>query len=154
MRSEGGTMCVLLFDLDHFKHINDNYGHPFGDLVLQAVSQVIQKGTRASDVKARIGGEEMALLLPATSESEGRALAERLRANIEALDLRGPKGRVRVTTSIGGVTVRGGAGSADGPDRMRAIQEEADKLLYAAKHGGRNRVCWAGDSAQIHVETF
>jgi diguanylate cyclase (GGDEF)-like protein len=155
MRTEGGTMCVLLFDLDHFKNINDQHGHVFGDTVLQAVSQVLQRATRASDVKARIGGEEMALLLPGTSEAEARALAERLRANIEAIDLRTAKAaRVRVTASIGGITVGASPGMADGPERMRAIQEEADRALYAAKRAGRNRVCWSGESGPVHVETF
>jgi len=149
-------LSLLMLDLDHFKMVNDVHGHVVGDLALKAVAGVVQKGTRASDVASRFGGEEMAVLMPGASEEDARRISERLRQAVAALKVIGPKRRVALTVSIGGTTVRGGAflSSADMPRRMRRILEAADRALYASKRGGRNRVSWSSDASGESSETF
>ncbi len=130
----GGAMAYVMVDIDHFKKVNDTYGHESGDAVLIAVGQALMDERRTTDFVARLGGEELALLLPQT-EMEGAAeLAERLRAKIEALRVQTPAGEVRVTASFGIALYQARSGTAG------RVYERADKALYAAKHGGRNRV--------------
>jgi diguanylate cyclase (GGDEF)-like protein len=156
MRGTPSFLSLLVLDLDHFKMVNDQHGHVTGDAVLKAVAVAIQRGTRATDIPARFGGEEMTVLMPATSEEDARRVADRLRRSVEAIEVQGPKGRVAVTVSIGGTTLRGTSlvGSTDGPRRMRQIIEEADQALYTAKRAGRNRVVWSSETRAGDVETF
>lgn len=128
-------LSIVLLDLDHFKKVNDTHGHAAGDDVLRAAAAVLKAACRDVDLAARIGGEELALLLPETDSGGAEIVAERVREEIEAGRHRSPEGvRFRVTASIGVASSRGGDGS--GEDLLQA----SDKALYAAKDGGRNRV--------------
>ncbi|MFT3842494.1 MAG: diguanylate cyclase [Myxococcaceae bacterium] len=132
-------LSCLLLDIDHFKKVNDTYGHPFGDTVLKEVSQVTRKVLRDVDVLARYGGEELVALLPETSAEEALRAAERVREGIEALRLTfSDEGRtllVKCTASVGVATFP--SDEIDGPD---ALVSAADSCLYEAKQGGRNQV--------------
>ncbi len=132
----GSALSVLIFDLDFFKAINYTYGHDTGDIVLVAVGRVSTEVKRLSDVAARIGGEEFALLLPETDQQGAVQLAQRLRAAIEKNVYLSPSGApVKVNSSIGVATATKGAKEVD------KLFSPADKQLYRAKHNGRNRVC-------------
>lgn len=135
-------MSLVMLDLDGFKQINDAYGHPFGDEVLRKVAQALRATLRCSDVAARVGGEELCVLLPETDAPGGLIAAERSREAIAALNLHGPGGDVRVTASFGGVTWQFEGGSSPAPD-FQSLLGAADAALYRAKHQGRNQVCWA-----------
>jgi diguanylate cyclase (GGDEF)-like protein len=136
VRRHGSELSVLLFDLDHFKKVNDSFGHGIGDLVLQLVADVTEDVKRITDVAARTGGEEFALLLPETDREGAIKLAQRLRSCIEESSVPdGNGGIVKVTTSIGVATVNQIGDSVDG------FLREADLALYRAKNGGRNKVC-------------
>jgi diguanylate cyclase (GGDEF)-like protein len=128
-------ISVLMLDIDHFKRINDRYGHLAGDLVLRTLSELVMRSCRAMDVACRYGGEELTVILPETDAASAIAIAERLRTNIEAhlFELEGDDER-RVTVSIGVATT---SESASSP---RALTESADHALYQAKEQGRNRV--------------
>ena len=126
--------CLLMGDIDHFKRINDQHGHPTGDLALQAVAQALQSGLRDGDLLGRWGGEEFLVLLRPADASAARMIAERLRALVQAVVLRAPDGQlIPVTMSFGLALVR--------PDETweRAVAR-ADEALYQAKIEGRNRV--------------
>lgn len=126
-----------MIDLDHFKSINDRYGHAAGDVALQAAARLLREHQRGADLAARLGGEEFAMLLPETDLDGAAALAERLRAGCEALRLDVPGGAltgVRVTMSVGAVSCGVDDKSLD--DVLR----RTDAALYRAKHAGRNRV--------------
>ncbi len=127
-------LAVLLCDIDHFKNVNDKYGHPVGDEVLRRVSRVLQDVPRKIDVPARYGGEEFAVLLDNVDVVQATAVAERIRIEISKLVVDTEKGPLSVTESIGVA-----AFPDDGRDRTVLI-ERADLALYHAKHTGRNRV--------------
>lgn len=134
--SHGPVTCLLVADLDHFKRINDTYGHGFGDQVLKAVGQLLRSITPESALAARVGGEEFAVLLPDTSMDGAQALAERLRATVAANQIRrkGQQGAAEhVTLSLGVTAWRPG-------DSPQTFFERADRALYSAKAGGRDRV--------------
>jgi diguanylate cyclase (GGDEF)-like protein len=138
-RRHGANLSCLLVDIDHFKQINDRYGHLVGDRMLQGVAQTLSTGLRSSDVLARYGGEEFALLLPATDSRQAGEIAERLRGAIE--DAVAPPGSsVPLTVSIG-------LASLDNMQRQLLreppgpwLLQRADQALYQAKAQGRNRV--------------
>ncbi len=130
----GGTAALVLMDIDHFKRVNDTYGHDAGDTVLKAVAAVLAEGRRTVDLAARLGGEEMVVLLPQTDAAGAREVAERLRRRIEGLAVRTTVGEVRVTASFGVGEYAARVGTA------AAVVERADQALYAAKRNGRNRV--------------
>jgi diguanylate cyclase len=134
--ADGQAPCLLLADLDHFKRVNDTYGHSFGDQVLRAVAQLLKALAPKEALAARIGGEEFALLLPATPLDQASALAERLRATVAANRIR-RKGHQeateKVTLSLGATRWRVG-------DSHQILFDRADRALYAAKAGGRDRV--------------
>lgn len=131
-------MAVLMLDIDHFKQINDRYGHPFGDRCIAAVAEVLHEQVRRSDdTAARYGGEEFIVLLPGCPQPAATAIAERIRAAVAALELAHEGQAVRFTVSIG---VAQGVSAAGQP---RELIGRADQALYRAKQDGRNRYCVA-----------
>ena len=124
--------CMLLADIDHFKSINDTYGHDVGDMVLRAMAGMLRSACRARDLAARIGGEEFAVLLTATKLEDAVLVAERIRQNIGESPLLPDGGRV--TVSIGVARYRPN-------ESAHAFMKRADAAMYRAKAGGRNRVC-------------
>jgi diguanylate cyclase (GGDEF)-like protein len=128
-------LSILLADLDHFKSINDTYGHAFGDIVLKDVGQTLLRHCRTSDLCARHGGEEFAILLPETELAEAYKVAERLCAAVRTLVFKQPSGAVYVTVSFGASSM-----DHDRPQTLEEILEQADQALYAAKRNGRDRV--------------
>lgn len=132
----GSDISLLLLDIDHFKRFNDTYGHQAGDDCLRAIAAAVKEGVRSTDIAARYGGEEIAVILRPTSAVDALVVAEKLRAAIEALRL--PLDGGWVTASIGVATAlaRQG-GSTRMPESLLLV---ADKALYQAKREGRNRV--------------
>ena len=132
-RRYGRPLCVVLLDIDHFKRINDDFGHEVGDNALQRIGRAVRHTFRSSDSACRYGGEEFALIFPETPKAEGRRLAERLRILVESLPPNAEVPRT-LTASFGIACYPDDADSI--PDLMRA----ADRALYQAKTNGRNRV--------------
>jgi len=131
-------VSIVLLDLDHFKAVNDTHGHAAGDDVLREAARVLRSVCRDVDLAARLGGEELALLLPETESAGARAAAERVREQFGAVQHRSPAGRsFTVTASLGVATA---ASSCDG----EALLQTADDALYRAKSEGRDRVVVAG----------
>jgi diguanylate cyclase (GGDEF)-like protein len=128
------VVCVVLADLDDFKQINDRYGHPVGDEVLKEFAQTLRKTVRETDVAARWGGEEFALVLPGTDAAGGARLAERARAMLSEQTVRAPDGTELHVTASFGVAAFPQARELD------ELLAAADLALYAAKHDGKNRV--------------
>ncbi|WP_176785938.1 GGDEF domain-containing protein [Propionivibrio dicarboxylicus] len=129
-------LSLLIYDVDHFKRINDDYGHETGDLTLKAITQAVQDELRATDLQARIGGEEFAVLLPETGLSKAVEVAERLRARIEKMTyVNMDKRDAPITVSVGI------AAYANGNETLDELIARTDRALYRAKAGGRNRVC-------------
>ncbi|MEA2129033.1 MAG: hypothetical protein QOJ85_1924, partial [Solirubrobacteraceae bacterium] len=133
----GEPLAALLLDLDHFKQINDTFGHGSGDDVLAAAATILEATIRASDFAGRYGGEEFVVLLPATGHDEAKVVAEKIRAAIEGLGVPGVDRKV--TTSIGIAVLP--LDAAEGTTLIR----QADRALYSAKRSGRNRVVLARD---------
>ncbi|MDX1606052.1 MAG: GGDEF domain-containing protein, partial [Candidatus Competibacterales bacterium] len=130
-----GKSSFLMLDLDHFKQVNDTYGHQTGDEALRQVASVISNSIRGNDRVARYGGEEIAVFLPNTDEYGAEIMGERLRRSIAALKIPTTQGEIiSVTVSIGTATYPN-----DGQD-VKTLIEKADRALYRAKNGGRNRV--------------
>jgi len=127
----GHPFCLIFFDLDHFKKVNDHYGHHTGDKVLSRLTQVVQKNIRKVDVFARWGGEEFILLVPEQDLLGGQQCAEKLRLLIEGLLFAND---LRLTASFGVAVSNPGI-------NFEALFQKADKALYIAKNEGRNRVC-------------
>jgi len=128
-------LSLILIDADHFKKINDTHGHPVGDAVLRHIARLMGATFRQVDVVARIGGEEFAVLLPSADLVSAQRVAERLRAALESQPAQTDAGPVACTVSIGIATMD------DATSSVEALLKRADEALYAAKHGGRNRVC-------------
>ena len=142
VRRHGSRLSVLLFDLDHFKKVNDLCGHYAGDQILKAVADVSMQVKRITDISARIGGEEFALLLPETDQTGAVRTAQRLRQSIAKISLPETQQRkLKITASIGVATV-----SSLSQD-LENVLNHADEALYKAKHSGRNAVCCADISA-------
>jgi two-component system, cell cycle response regulator len=138
-RREGPSLGVLIADLDHFKSVNDTYGHLAGDTVLREVTRKMQTDVRPYDAVGRYGGEEFLVLLPGCNSSETRLKAERLREAIVKEPVVTASGILNVTMSVGGVA------TADWPnDTPNQILQMADLALYRAKEEGRNRTVMAG----------
>lgn len=136
-------LVLLLFDLDHFKDVNDRYGHPAGDQVLVHFADILAVSIRETDLAARYGGEEFAVVLPETAIDEGRIVGERIRSATEAAVF--PNG-IRITISGGGAAYPYDAANKNtGADVGRLI-DEADRMLYESKQSGRNRITCEGDS--------
>jgi diguanylate cyclase len=132
----GRELAVLMLDIDHFKKINDTYGHLFGDKVIHAVASIIKLRVKGRDLVARVGGEEFAVLLPDTSVDGAKAVAEQIRASIE-------QGRIRRSDSqqpIGGFSISIGVSRFAKGDSLNGLMGRADEALYVSKQQGRNRV--------------
>lgn len=130
-------VAVLMCDLDHFKQVNDAFGHAVGDYVLRAIAVRLRAGVRRYDTIGRYGGEEFAAVLPGCDRTLALEVAERLRAGVAATPVDSPSGQVRVTVSIGVAT------SDVHPARTEQLLAAADAALYRAKRSGRNRVDYA-----------
>ena len=128
---DGGEACLLVIDIDHFKKINDRFGHAAGDRALRIVAEQLAARLRPDDLLARYGGEEFVVVLPETGATAGRAMAESLRTCIESAGFRGQKQPVQITLSCGVTVLSKGDTPEDAFDR-------ADRALYRAKHRGRN----------------
>ncbi len=133
-------LAILLVDLDDFKRINDTYGHPCGDAVLEAVAGILRSNVRPLDLPCRIGGDEFAVVFPNVSRELAAARAETIRQRIcaDPLDLRGFGRRVTISVSMGAAYLRPG-------ETVAELFARADQGLYAAKRRGKNRLTWAED---------
>jgi len=131
------SMALISIDIDHFKSINDNYGHPAGDKVLVAVTKQLQDSLRQTDVLARIGGEEFSILLPETTAESAMVFAERIRAEQAKLHITGEwQGEITLSVSIGV------SGFHVDVEAFDVLFSRADKALYQAKNSGRNKVSY------------
>lgn len=131
----GDPLSLVLFDLDHFKHLNDNFGHDAGDYVLKEMAGIVRtNGVRDNDVFARYGGEEFVILLPSTNLKQSFEIAERLRRVIEQHDFMYEGQKLPVFASVGVADYRQGVNN--GTDLFK----RADSAVYKAKEGGRNQV--------------
>jgi len=131
-------VSILMVDADHFKSVNDNYGHPVGDLVLKKIAGILQEEARRVDVVGRFGGEEFIAMLDETNTAGALQVAERMRQEVESCVIQGEFGRVDVTVSMGLATYPEHGSS------VGQLIDEADKALYSAKENGRNQVRVAG----------
>ena len=129
-------LCIIVGDLDHFKHINDEYGHPVGDQALRQVGAVLHSAVRGTDIVGRLGGEEFIILLPETQAAIGMQIAEKVRARLEASSVSTRNGQsVTVTISLGVAVQQPGEDLG-----LSVLYKAADRALYQAKQHGRNRV--------------
>lgn len=138
-----GTVCVIMMDLDHFKEVNDRYGHAVGDSALRRIAEVLQEDRRAYDLTGRWGGEEFLVILPGASLAEAGVVGERIRSAIQSIELRAEGGEaVTLRASLGVAAAR----PAALPIGLDQLLESADRAMYRAKREGGNRVT-------IHVPT-
>ena len=134
-------LSLIMVDIDHFKKVNDVHGHDIGDVVLKETANVLKRSSRQGEEPARLGGEEFLVICPNSTLAQAQACAERLRASIEGNTIRGGTFDGHVTASLG-VCERTGAMTS-----LDALIKGADEAVYAAKSGGRNRVCTSGGAA-------
>ncbi|WP_341937932.1 GGDEF domain-containing protein [Marinimicrobium sp. C2-29] len=130
---EETPFCLFMIDVDHFKHVNDTWGHTHGDQVLTRIAEVCQQSLRPTDIIGRFGGEEFVVGLPNTDPGDAQAVAERLKENVAALTLGGEMSGLRLSVTIG-IAV------ANAEDDLDALIARADNMLYVGKRDGRNRV--------------
>ena len=128
-------LSCLMMDLDHFKRVNDSYGHPFGDYVLQHFAKIVQESIRQGDIATRYGGEEFFCILPNCDNVEALQVADRIRRRTEKYHFVHEGRRAKVTVSLGCVTSH-----RSSKETYSHLIKTTDKSLYAAKHKGRNRV--------------
>ena len=128
-------LALVMFDIDHFKHINDTYGHLAGDYVLKELAQLVKGRLRPDDVLGRYGGEEFCVVLPETDLNGGASMAEAIRMLVEGHAFVFEQERITVTISLGVAVLQ------DDND-VTSFLKNADERLYAAKRGGRNQVCF------------
>jgi diguanylate cyclase (GGDEF)-like protein len=139
----GSPVALLMMDIDHFKRVNDSYGHSIGDEVLKSVGQVLRDSCRVYDVPGRYGGEEFCVILPETRLGNTTRVAERIRQRLAATSVDAGSDSVVVTASIGIAGVE--SVSDEGVLSATTLIDRADRALYSAKHHGRNRVeVWEG----------
>ncbi len=147
-RTEGGVVSVVQFDLDHFKQINDQFGHGAGDAVLVEFSAILQEVSRASDVACRLGGEEFLLILPDCSREIAASRAEKIRSDFAALKC------VTGGVELEGMTVSGGVAAYPHCARSSSsLLRAADAALYEAKSAGRNQICQAAPADVTDIST-
>ncbi len=127
-------VCVLMFDIDHFKRVNDNYGHPVGDRVLTRLASEMKQQIRKADILGRVGGEEFFIMLPEINVNEAGIFAERIRKRVKAIDWQEIGINDPLTISVGVASFYN--------DNLESIIEKADKALYEAKNTGRDKVCY------------
>jgi diguanylate cyclase (GGDEF)-like protein len=127
-------LAVLMIDVDHFKSINDQYGHAVGDSALRHLTDVLRRETREIDLLGRVGGEEFVVLLPSSSLAKAASIAERIRGRVAASALEWGERSIEMTVSIGVATQQSNDQTIDD------IMARADAALYRAKASGRNRV--------------
>lgn len=132
-RFEKAPFSLFMIDVDHFKRVNDTWGHTFGDLILIKIVEVCQQSLRPNDIIGRFGGEEFVVGLPNTNASEAQVIAERLKESVAAITLEGDMSDQRLSVTIG-IAV------ANEEDDLDAVITRADKMLYVGKRDGRNRV--------------
>lgn len=132
---------VITLDLDHFKNVNDTYGHEAGDLVLKSVARLISKDRRQNDICSRTGGEEFVIVLPDTQKNEASKIAESLREKLEAMPINVGADTIKVTASFG-------VACHENTFNLEAVLKGADTALYQAKQSGRNRVCTFVDAGK------
>jgi diguanylate cyclase (GGDEF)-like protein len=130
----GSSMSLLILDIDHFKQVNDRFGHQTGDSVLRQLAELAGTSIRSTDLLGRYGGEEFIMLLPETDMESARAVAERMRKEIEEHRFVHDQDSIQITVSVG-------VSSLNNPDtKLDDLISRADRSLYAAKDAGRNRV--------------
>lgn len=139
----GHPLTVVLFDIDHFKNINDTYGHSAGDDVLQSLAIIAKANIRSIDLVARLGGEEFVVLMPETDRSGAMVAGEKLRAKIADVAIISGEHQINVSASFG-VT---GLNHKD--ESAEVLINRADKAMYKAKKDGRNRIVFIGDDAVL-----
>jgi len=144
-RRYGSPLSLVIFDVDHFKRINDSFGHAVGDKVLRRLVEEANATLREHDMICRYGGEEFAVVFPQTDAAAAEIAAERLRAAIASIEVKAGDELVRPTVSIGGTQV-----DPHG-DSLQSALSRADGLLYQAKRSGRNRVCFAAASRPLRA---
>lgn len=137
----GTTPVLLMLDIDHFKHINDTYGHDIGDQVLEQLSRILLSSVRESDIVARLGGEEFCIVLPKVNLTQGKTLAESIRIAVEATGFNTTQGKVVVRISMG-------VAMQQANESLTAWIKRADEALYHAKENGRNQVVIAENKAK------
>ncbi|MFC1586826.1 diguanylate cyclase [Planctomycetota bacterium] len=147
---ESRHVSLIMLDVDHFKVVNDNYGHQVGDMVLIEVANLLKNNVRSMDVVARYGGEEFSLICPETSKSEATILAERIRKAMEKMNIPTERfGNLNITASLGVATF------PEDADSSRELILQSDMAMYRAKENGRNRVVVAisgGSSANASTQ--
>lgn len=126
----GQPYAVLSLDIDHFKRVNDTFGHDMGDVALKQVAGVLRDNSRANDLTCRVGGEEFVLVMPDTSKATAEVIAERIRENVACTDV----------PAVGKLTLSIGTACQEEAPTSEAVLKLADDRLYAAKQSGRNRV--------------
>lgn len=136
-KTKGITLAVIMADLDHFKKINDEYGHTAGDVVLKGVAEILRKGVRSSDLVARYGGEEFIIVLPGIPPLVAIAVCERIRSIVESTIFKEGDKEIRVTISLGLAMFPYDA------DTPNSLIEFADEMMYKSKNEGRNRVSFS-----------
>jgi diguanylate cyclase (GGDEF)-like protein len=129
-------LSLVMLDVDHLSRVNETHGHQLGDAVLKAVGEIVRASVRVSDVAARIGGEEFALILPGTTREGAIVVAERVRTAMAQREFQCPTGTFRVTVSLGIASVQGPGCR----NQSQALVATADKALNTAKRAGRNRL--------------
>ena len=131
----GAAVSVALFDLDHFKRVNDSFGHAAGDLAIRRFGEILRDAVRGTDLACRYGGEEFAVIFPETGSGAALAVCDRVRRSVEREPFASERRAFRITVSAGVVDSTG-----LGPEHRHELLVRADKALYAAKDSGRNRV--------------
>jgi diguanylate cyclase len=135
-KATGTSLCMIIADIDHFKHINDNHGHLVGDNVIRMVAAAIKDSVKGRDMVARVGGEEFAILLPDTPFDGAMKLAENVRLTFEGLDLK----KKNTGQSLGKITLSFGVTRFQTDETAEDFFSRADKALYQSKNSGRNKV--------------